>query len=316
MTQQSSHIYHGNFDSTWTIGSVPHGGYVTSCIQQVASLHFATTQKKQNQPHTITLHLEFLRRTEVGPATFTVKDVKLGRATSTIHITLSQEIEGHIREEVVGYITQSNLHTESGPTYSTGWNLQPTPAPANTANFPDKDPNWRELQVRPFASFRKAMKQVRFMLPSSGQHVQSANDEWMCFTDPTERFTNESLGFVCDMFTQLVESHLEVEAGASWDQTGAEKQEERRKKAAYWYPTVLLNLDVKKALPAEGVKWLFVRVRAKQIKNGRYDLEVIIMDEAGDLVALSHHVCLILDASRNLAKRKGGDGQASKEAKL
>ena len=65
-----------------------------------------------------------------------------------------------------------------------------------------------------------------------------------------------------------------------------------------------MNLEVKKTLPPEGVEWLFVRVRPKQIKNGRMDLEVVILDEQGDIVALSQHVCLILDAARNMAERK------------
>jgi len=96
--QISSHIYEGNFLHDWCIGSVPHGGLVTSTFMSVAKLHFHTTLKKQNQPHTLALHLDFLRRTDTGKATFTVKDVKLGRQTSVVQVTLSQ---GE-REEVVG----------------------------------------------------------------------------------------------------------------------------------------------------------------------------------------------------------------------
>jgi acyl-CoA thioesterase FadM len=67
---------------------------------------------------------------------------------------------------------------------------------------------------------------------------------------------------------------------------------------------VLLNLDVKKALPEEGVKYLHVRLQAKQIKNGRFDLEIVVMDEGGELVALSHHVCFAVSAARNTAARR------------
>lgn len=74
-------------------------------------------------------------------------------------------------------------------------------------------------------------------------------------------------------------------------------------KAKFWFPTLLLNLEVKKALPAEGVEWLFVRVRTKSIKNGRYDLEVIILDPDGDLVGLSSHVCLAVSTQRNMQGR-------------
>lgn len=84
----------------------------------------------------------------------------------------------------------------------------------------------------------------------------------------------------------------------------AETESSRNQWARFWYPTLLLNLEVKKVLPPEGVEWLFVRVRPKQIKNGRMDLEVVILDEGDNIVALSQHVCLILDAARNMAERK------------
>lgn len=84
-------------------------------------------------------------------------------------------------------------------------------------------------------------------------------------------------------------------------------------KATMWYPTLLLNLDIKKALPAEGTKFLFVRLQSKMIKNGRYDLEIIIKDIEGDLVALSHHAVLAVGAERNTAARrtseKNGDAK-------
>lgn len=60
-------------------------------ILEVVRVHFATSLVKQNQPHTIALHAEFLRRTSVGPAIFKVEDVKLGRQTSIVHVTMEQE---------------------------------------------------------------------------------------------------------------------------------------------------------------------------------------------------------------------------------
>lgn len=71
------------------------------------------------------------------------------------------------------------------------------------------------------------------------------------------------------------------------------------RRAAFWYPTLVLNLDIKKPFPENGVKWLWVRVSAKQIKNGRFDLDVVIRDEGGEIVALSNHSCLVLGADRN-----------------
>ncbi|KAI9704294.1 MAG: hypothetical protein M1836_007155 [Candelina mexicana] len=291
-----THNYSANFPDDWCIGSVPHGGFVTSVFLQVASTHFQTTLSMQNHPHTITLHLEFVRRTQVGAATFHVKDVKLGRQTSTIHVSLTQDN----REEVVGYITNSNIHTETGPTYSTRFSLLPPSYPADNSKFnANQDALWNEQIKMPFAEFRKASTKVRFFFPREGQRSRSIADEWICFRNG-DGFTNESLGYVADTWPQIVEFFKQVDPYASKDKalTG------RGYKTSNWYPTVVLNLDIKKALPEEGAKWLFVRAQAKQIWNGRMDLEIIIMDEGGDIVALSHHVTLILGVDRNMAERR------------
>jgi len=115
---------------------------------------------------------------------------------------------------------------------------------------------------------------------------------------------------VADMFPQVVEGYREEEDPYLVRTRGAPKDDSRRW-SKYWYPTVVMNVDVKKALPEEGVRWLFCRSMAKQIKNGRLDLEVVVLDSSGELIALSHHVCLVVSAGRNLAARRN-DGADSK----
>jgi hypothetical protein len=290
---------------------VPHGGFIAACFLQVATAHFKSTLSSQNQPHTITLHLNFLRRTQTGPALFTVQDTKLGRQTSIIHVTLSQPKSNNakppfaatdLREEVVGYITNINIATETGVTFDTGYELSPPAPPVNLSLLrQDKDKNWARQGAMPFASFRKASQKVQFHFPRCGQVIRSIGDEWLCFSNG-EKFTNESLGYLADTFPMPVEQFREDKN--PYDVTPSGAQSAKAKPARYWYPTLVLNLDIKKALPEEGVEWLFGRVRAKQIKNGRMDLEIIIMDEGGDIVALSNHVCLVLGSERNTAARR------------
>jgi hypothetical protein len=192
----------------------------------------------------------------------------------------------------VGYITQSNMHTLSGISLPTSWSLIPSPYPADISRLKDdSDPHWKLQAEMPFAAFRKASVNVDFYLPRKGQLEKSITDEWIRFSNG-ERFTMESLGYVADMFLQVVEAYR------------GEQKPGQKKWPSFWYPTLLLNLEAKKVLPPEGVEWLFVRVRAKQIKDGRMDLDVVIQDESGDLVALSQHVCLVLGAERNMAERK------------
>jgi hypothetical protein len=131
---------------------------------------------------------------------------------------------------------------------------------------------------------------VYFHFPRNGQTKRSIADEWIRFSDGSN-FTDTSIGFVADMFPQIVE------------------QMKSQSQGPFWYPTLLLNLDVKKALPSEGVRWLHIRAEIKRIQKGRMDIEVFVHDADGDLVALSHHVGFVMDASRNLASRRQPDSK-------
>ncbi|MCJ1408619.1 hypothetical protein MMC19_002694 [Ptychographa xylographoides] len=252
----------------------------------------------------MTLYLTFLRRTSAGLATFKVRDVKLGRQTSTIHIALTQGSDS--REEVVGYVTHTNISSESGLTLPTNWSLLPLPKSIDfSAVEENKDKNWKcqPRNERSFATFRKASQKVDFYLPTAGQLDNSIIDEWLRLTTG-EKFTMDSLGFVADMFPQVVESYRRHHPQHSAAQ--------QKKWGTFWYPTLLLNLEIKKVLPPEGVEWLFVRVRTKVIRNGRMDLEVVVLDQGGDVVALSQHVSLIVGAERNLAGREVNEGGSPK----
>ncbi|KAF1924368.1 uncharacterized protein M421DRAFT_424816 [Didymella exigua CBS 183.55] len=281
----SANTYSCTLYEDWCIGSVPNGGYVTGCVLEVVKTHFNTSLAKQNQPHTIALHIEFMRRTQTGPALFTVEDVKLGRQASVVHVTMTQDG----RKEIVAYVTNSNIAAEEGFSFDTKHEPLPAPPPVDLAKLEtDSDELWKLSEV-PFAKFRKATAQVNFHLPRAGPVRPNIVDEWFCWSDGTN-FTQTSIGFVSDMYPQIVENLKET-------------------KEAFWYPTLLLNLDIKKLLPAEGVKWLRVRAELKQIKNGRLDLGIWVHDAAGELVALSNHVGFVVSASRNLAARSKPDAK-------
>ncbi|KAF7194964.1 hypothetical protein HII31_03638, partial [Pseudocercospora fuligena] len=366
--QVDSHTYAADFKDDWCIGAVPHGGYVTATVQKAVKKHFDTTLAKQDQPHTLALHLDFLRRTQTGPVKISIKDVKLGRQTSIVHITLSQDG----REEVSlfslnstflpphhfflfciqtlsrlrlrflkllipspfscrfrhanpnpydkRYITNSNLTKEVGISFDTHWTAHPERIPltsTTTALEKGQDPKWSELLEWPNSGFRKATRQIRAWFPRDGQPRQNIYDMWMCLRDPSETWTNEKLGFLVDMFPQVCETFIleGQEHQNQYDPKVHEKfsVEEYRKfsrnRVPFWYPTLLLNLDIKKALPEGGERFLFTRLQTKAIRNGRYDLEIVVMDERNEIVALSHHVCFALSAERNLAGRKKGQGK-------
>ena len=150
----------------------------------------------------------------------------------------------------------------------------------------------------PFANFRKAIAKVEFYLPRSAPHP-SISAAWLRLACPSSRFTDLSLGYVADTFPQIIENYPQSTLAAA---SGV-------RRPAFWYPTVLLNLEVKKLASPEGWEWLLVVARAKVIRNGRMDLEVVVCDEAGEVVCVAGHVALVLGAERNLSERGKGEAK-------
>lgn len=290
---------------------VPNGGYVATHFLKVARMHL----ESRNQRDTLTAHWEFLLRSAIGPAVFLVEDIKLGRQTSVLHMKLYQgscllnsapwvDPDQKAKAIAVGYITQTNFSLEQGLSLETGYGLHP-PIPPVDLDALDKgeDPNWERMGP-PNAAFKKVRWTEICMLyaPRAGQPRKSIMDMWARLPHG-EKFTGDKMGYVIDAWPTVVESYR-----PSPPPEGQEPTEENLTPFSYneiyWYPTVVLNLEIKKALPDEGEEWLFMRVLTRQIKNGRLDLEVLVYDKSGDLVAVSSHVNLVLGMNRNEAGRK------------
>ncbi|GKT56673.1 thioesterase family protein [Colletotrichum tofieldiae] len=299
ITRLHSNVYSASLVSGWCTGSVPNGGYVASVMLRAASLHLA----ERGQPDTISAHLEYVNRTEIGPAILVVDETKIGRNLSTVHVSLYQHdlltsapwFTSNSLKEVVGYVINTRLVAEKGLTLSTGWTMAPPIKPADFALLSlDKDPHWvkrAKLNARA-TSFARAHNNLEHYVPREGTRRGIA-DLWLRLKSG-ENFTNTSLGYVADAYPTVVEA---------WRPKHDKEQTPFRSNEMFWYPTLALNLDVKKALPEEGAEWLFIRSMAKVIRNGRLDLEVIILDQSGDVVALSTHVNMVLSAERNLKER-------------
>ena len=296
---------------------VPHGGYTTSVLHKLATTHFEHAHpSRYSTPATpISIHLSFLRRTAAGPVTLEVEDVKLGARTSTIHIKLLQESEkqkDQLETKLAGYMTVSPADAEVGISAATGWKLAPPAAPGSLPNgqvdlqklsSTGQDGEWRRLGSR-YPDFRLAEGQLEMYGPGDGstQHARNggmAIDQWVRFRpggDANGRWTNAAVVYLLDMFPMALDG---------LDSTAQEVESKVGKaKAKSWYPTVTLNIDVKKRLPPGGVEWLYSRIDTKVVSNGRTDLNVTILDQDGEVVAVGSQVGLVVSASRNLGNRK------------
>ncbi|KAK4463053.1 thioesterase-like superfamily-domain-containing protein [Cladorrhinum samala] len=305
-----SHTYKANLIDSYCIGAVPNGGYTASCLLEATRLHLGS-----KQPDPMTAHFQFLNRAEVGPAVIVISDVKFGRQFSTVHLTLHQGAllpqapwftQASTRAAITAYVTVTDLSKESGLTLPTLWGLSPQPPAAAPA--PDfgllkhgKDPNWTRSTWGltgngKTATFARVLRNYDVFLPKAGQVHESVTDLWMRFNVGGGRFTNSSLAFVADAFPFVVEAYRPAKGSDKPYGSGE----------MFWYPTVVMSLEVKRALPERGVEWLRLRMHAKEIRNGRLDLEVLILGESGELVGISHQVNLVLGSERNTKGREKG----------
>lgn len=251
----------------------------------------------------------------VGEAIIIIEDVKRGRNVSTLHATLYQGnlrqsepfITSKSRKLVVAYLVNSKISSERGLTLSTGWELLPAPPPVDLQELPGgKDPFWAteasRIQISHLASLG-FVRSVERAFQSYYPRVpgrKGLEDAWIRLSSG-ERFTNVSLPLVADAKPYV------VEGWRLFPGEGDEHTAPFLRQDVFWYPTLAMNLDIKKSLPEEGVEWLFLRTMARKIHNGRLDLQVMILDQEMDLVAVASHVNMILPAARNLANRGTGE---------
>ncbi|PON27702.1 hypothetical protein TGAM01_v203469 [Trichoderma gamsii] len=305
--------FEANLSPSFCIGAVPNGGYVATIFLRAAREYLTP----RNQPDTIAAHWEFLSRTVSGRAILVVEEVKPGRSMTVIHVSLYQTgllpqapwissgtANGRAKSEkvVVAYLTNRSIAAESGISLNTGWSLQPKlPAVKDFSKLlTNEDPEWPPLdlviQRRVTAVKQLNIYHNREALEKSGK--TSLIDMWVCAKNG-ESFKDPALGFLVDITASFV---IEVHRPRTENEPPVAGGELTHK-VAFWYPTLVMNLDVKKKLPEEGEKWLLIRCLSKKTFNGRSDIEIIICDRAGDIVALSHHVAMIVNFEKNIANR-------------
>jgi hypothetical protein len=236
-----------------------------------------------------------------------VQDIKLGQRISTIHVALSQPNakNGKSEDKIVGYITISDDPSETGVSVQSSWQLNPTaPGWDGPPSDSQGSTRWKRVAIDN-PEFSPAVTLVEIFSPTPHREETKTGtvEQWARLKPGGQegRWTGEALAYLTDIFPLALYSLQDV---ANAELAKAEKLEGGGawKPVPFWFPTVTLNIDFKKALPREGVEWLYSRITMKAVRNGRTDIDVLIMDEAGDIVALSTHVGLVVGMSRNSTK--------------
>ncbi|KAG5925156.1 hypothetical protein E4U61_002270 [Claviceps capensis] len=317
------HTYRIHLHADFCVGAVPNGGYVASCMLAVANAYLSL----RGQSDTFTAHFEYVQKTAPGSAIVVVDEVKLGRQISTLHVTLWQggQVLDHApwfvasssRRKVLAYTNHVELAAFTGLSIPTGYEetaaaMMPAVPDFNLLKTVGTDGVWAK-GLLPNNPIRKGSPEHWYMLiPRHGPLTPGVCDIWISAT-AGQPLTQAALPYVVDAFPFELLTLLAT--SRSFDPVDPGEIVQRRKsRYGLWLPTVLLNLEVKKRLPSQGVEWLNLSITAKQIKNGRMDLAITVRDLAGELVALGSQVSLIVSMERNTGNGTGsGKGPSPHE---
>ena len=306
----TTNVYIADIKRDWAIGLVAHGGYACAVVASAAQAHVFTHHPELGHTDVVTVQQEFISACNLGAAEVEVAELSLGRQYSTLRVQLFQDSETKgvskrsLRVETL--IRLGNLHRESLNT--SGMSLPTITYKAQHGPLPPRSECIEWQDTPPLFARRTAYTQVRFLVPPRQTHSESSDnakfrssvgEQWMTWRNVEERqkgFSVQALCFIVDEFRPVPE-HFGI--------------------VGQWYPTMSMSLEVKKGLAdgKPGWEWLFLRLESHQIRNGRMDIDVVVLDEEGELVALSRHVALIVPSERNY-KRAADEKAKGSQSKI
>ena len=283
--------------------SVPHGGYSTATLCNTVRMHMKLNHPRQHNgfARPVAMQLSFLRQTNVGSARIEIQDVKLGSRISVLHVSLSQiSPKGEETLRIMGYMTVSDRVSEAGISSALCPKPQFIPPPSLPLSLNAQGPGWRKVEI-PYPDFRRAARQTEFYAFEDVRDEWAIVRQWARFRPGGKegRWTNASVPYLIDLFP-ITLARMEVMANAEVRREDTAAGRNTNESTPFWFPTLALQADYRKELPEEGVEWLYSQVVLRTLEKGRTIIDVTMMDEAGDSVAVAVQTGLVMAGARNL----------------
>ncbi|KAJ5180538.1 thioesterase-like superfamily-domain-containing protein [Penicillium capsulatum] len=320
-------------------GDVSLGGYIACVMTKYALQHAAQHPIMRGQPDIHASTVQFYRPVLTSKvAAMKVHEVSIGKGWSTLRIELFQtdKIAASVDATLTNF-AMPNVNLQ------TGWTLSPPSTPVDLSKLEsDGDPRWVSYQTAFHPDgFRRASSYVKTFIPKDwptdiGRLEQWVLPGWDCFPQgscaaETEadkaRWTTDMIQFVVDMGLPVQENLYPTQPGKPLPMASvaailgfsAAQKKARLQGVPRWreldldgskrimaqsvHVTLKMSTEIKKNLPADGTRWLYMRTEAKRIVDGRLDMEVLLFDQDMQLIAISNHVGQIIPASRKMQKK-------------
>ncbi|KAI0201417.1 thioesterase family protein [Astrocystis sublimbata] len=298
------------------------GAAVTAILHYAASQYVAANLP--SHPDVQKLHIEFLRGCVPAESLVTVTQLKLGAMVSTLQLELRQKD----KTRVVALATVTDLAKPVGPTLPpSNWFLQPQSSPPpnfEAIEAQKSDPNW--LRFRMDDEVFPLTRHLLNMYPAAGFPHQGLADGWIRVASDEDRIDATFLGAMCD----LIPSHSDtgLRNGGLYDAHSNHKIVKRwateqtppgggppavltvKRETAFKSPivhqTITLDVEFKRRLSPEGLRWVYTRSGTRMAHGGRMDLDIVLCDENMELLCVGHQLLVAVDTKRRFGARKPG----------
>jgi hypothetical protein len=234
-----------------------------------------------------------------GRVVLSVVELSHARRYSTVEIKL-RDPAGKLCTAAT--LIQGNLATEEGASIA----VPPTSVPRDELPHRERDCDVFEhgpllTKIMPVTAKMRVLKRkgarTQFL---SRNGMLNVKEKWVRWADPNQKIDVISLGSVCDnvgfylsnkkhLSSELIDCVQLLPAPLNFDPTMADASK-------YVFPTLCMSIEIKKN--PNNAEWLFLEILCHSIHNGRFDTDVRVLDENGDLVALSKHVSVMSDMTR------------------
>ncbi|KAJ5280860.1 PKS-like enzyme [Penicillium angulare] len=328
-----------NLSTDIAFGGVSSGGYIACVMAKYATLYASKHPKLNKQSDIRSSTVMFYRPVvPTKSAVMVLREVSIGKAWSTLRVEISQGEKIAASSDIT--ITSFSV---PGITLQTGWNLFPPPRQVDLLKLEKgEDPAWTSYQTAFYPDgFRRGHSYIRNFIPKTWSADNSFVEQWVlpgwdceplgsCAKPENEKalWTNDMVQFIVDNGLPVQENYMPLVPGKSLPMGSvaatlafaAAQEKARNEGNPQWralrddgskkimvqtvHVTLSMSTEIKKNLPREGVRWLYLRTEAKHIENGRMDLEILLYDEKMELVAVNNQVAQIIPA---MGKSKKGD---------
>lgn len=267
---------------------VAHGGLVASLLMRASADHaFRRTGNKQLVP--ASSQLNYFAPSSFGPITVQVEEVKLNSRSGLVRVQLWQQ-KDQAKPPVM--TVEATITLQDPSTWQRNkLNLVTRTDEDGKNKFHRHDGKYRQISRngQPFYRFKPGMvvshaPDTVIELGKGAPHPEYGPSVIECWHKGDENWGINHLGFLSDHVGPILMNFPE---GRTYRQLSQN-----------------ITVEVVKTPPEGGWEWLFIRQEMIACANGRFWIEVRIMDEDRQLVALGRHQCVARQPEKYESKSK------------